>query len=205
LESPRDLSIVKRDATAVGEHPATAATLADELLVVRCQLGEGHAFEELVARWHVPLWRYLYRVTGDDHAAGDCLQEVWVRVWRGLARLRDGGKLRAWLFGIARRVLMDRLRDKYASARLEPLDDVEAVTLAAAPPVTEEGDLDVLETELANMPVVEREVLVLFYLKELSLAELAEILDIPLGTVKSRLFRARGMLRERVTARGVSR
>jgi DNA-directed RNA polymerase specialized sigma24 family protein len=135
-----------------------------ELLAVRCQLGEREALDALVARWHLPLWKYARRLTGSEAAADDAVQDVWLRVLRGLPGLREPAHLRPWIFGIARRVLMDRLRAQYA----------------------------------APMPVLEREVLVLFYLDELSLAELADVLAIPVGTAKSRLFRARRILRARL-------
>ena len=72
---------------------------ADELLVVRCQLGEPDAFDALIARWHGPLWRYIRRMTGHDEEAQDIEQEVWLRVIRGIARLQDGSRLRGWLLG----------------------------------------------------------------------------------------------------------
>jgi RNA polymerase sigma factor (sigma-70 family) len=186
--------------------PGRGDTTADELLVVRCQLGEHAAFEELIARWHTPLWRYLRRLAGEDDAAADCIQEVWLRVWRGIAGLREGGRLRAWIFGIARRVVMDRLRAKYADVRMVPVDMTEMAdvpeTSAAAPHAETEEDIDLVHEELARMPFVEREVLVLFYLKELTLGELADVLAVPIGTIKSRLHRARGMLRERLATKG---
>jgi RNA polymerase sigma-70 factor (ECF subfamily) len=165
----------------------------DELLVVRCQLGEAGAFDALIARWHQPLWSYVRRMTGNDADAEDLAQEIWIRVIRGIARVRDGARLRGWLFGIARRVLMDRLRRAYAAP---PEADVDVGTLPAEiDPVDSEADLASLEAALDTLPVVERDVLTLFYLRDLSLAELADALDVPVGTVKSRLFRARRMLR----------
>lgn len=167
-----------------------------ELLAVRCQLGEREALDALVARWHLPLWKYARRVTGTDDAASDAIQEAWLRVLRGLPGLREPARLRPWIFGIARRVLMDRLRAQYAAPAIADVDDLAEL----ADPRGGQGDLDLdlLHGELASMPVLEREVLVLFYLDELSLAELADVLAIPLGTAKSRLFRARRILRERL-------
>ena len=69
----------------------------------------------LIARWHEPLWRYLRRLSGNDDAARDLAQDTWMRVFRGIARLREPAKLRPWLFGIARNVAMDRLRAQYAA------------------------------------------------------------------------------------------
>lgn len=175
----------------------------DELLAIRCQLGEPAAFDALIARWHEPLWKYLRRLTGDDDAAAEAVQDAWLRILRGMPRLRDAGRLRAWIFGIARRVVMDRLREKYAEpARVSP-DDVDLAAADDAIDLREE--LALLQEELARLPVPEREVLVLFYLEELTLLEIAEVAGIPAGTVKSRLFRARRALRDQLILKGVKR
>jgi RNA polymerase sigma-70 factor (ECF subfamily) len=166
---------------------------ADELLVVRCQLGEPDAFDALIGRWHRPLWRYIRRMTGHDEEAQDVEQEVWLRVIRGIARLQDGSRLRGWLFGIARRALMDRLRREYATPILSDVDPGDLV--AESESIDNEADLAALEAALDTLPAVERDVLTLFYLRDLSLAELADALNVPVGTVKSRLFRARRLLR----------
>lgn len=181
------------------EHDTSGAD--DEWLVVRCQLGERVAFDELIAKWQGPLSTYVQRVGADDDAAREVVQDTWIRVIRGIARLRDGTRLRAWLFGIARRVLMDRWRAKYAAPQAADLD---LASLPAGEDVPDrEGDLAAMEHELARLPLVEREVLTLFYLDELSLADVADVLGVPPGTVKSRLFRARRMLRHELEQRGL--
>lgn len=178
-------------------------TAEDELLAIRCQLGERAAFDDLIARWHGPLWAFLRRLTGNDDAAREVLQEVWLRVIRGISRLRDGSKLRAWLFGIARRTLMDRLREQYARTRTVDLD-VDVDEIPTEPPVGEIDDLDALERALEQLPLLEREAVTLFYLQELSLNDIADALKVPVGTVKSRLFRGRRLLRQRMTEGGSS-
>ncbi len=180
--------------------PDPRARQEDEWLAVRCQLGETDAFDELIARWHGPLWTYVRRMVGQDDEAKDVLQDVWVKAVRGIARLRDGAHLRAWLFGIARRTLMDRLRRRYATPAT---NDVELANLPAEDDAPDrEMDLAALDDALAALPLVERETLTLFYLRELSLAEVAEALNVPAGTVKSRLFRGRRLLRDRLSPRG---
>ena len=166
---------------------------ADELLAIRCQLGERAAFTDLINRWHEPLWRYLRRLAGSNEAADDLVQDTWLRVMRGIAGLRDAARVRPWLFGIARRVAMDRLRAQYA----RPHDDEAQIDEIAALPVDDEleSDLEALEAGLASLPVRERETLALFYLRELSIEEMSALLGVPAGTVKSRLFRARELLR----------
>ncbi|MGH8638604.1 MAG: RNA polymerase sigma factor [Burkholderiales bacterium] len=168
---------------------------------MRCQLGEPAAFDTLIARWHEPLWRYARRVTGDASAADDLVQEVWLRVLRGIGELRDRGKLRSWVFGIARRVLMDRLRARYATPEHVALEADDLASTDDSTDLTEA--LGLMQEELAELPLVEREVLVLFYLEELTLGELADVLEIPTGTIKSRLFRARRLLRDQLTKKGL--
>jgi RNA polymerase sigma factor (sigma-70 family) len=169
----------------------SADQLRDELLVVRCQLGEPQAFDELVQTWSGPLLQHVQRVAGRD-IADDVAQEVWLRALRGIVRLRDGAKLRPWLFGVAHHVLMDRLRLRYAEN--EALDGIANEPAAEASGWSE--PLELLDDRLTQLPVVERETLSLFYLEELSLLRIAEIQGVPTGTVKSRLFRARAMLRQ---------
>jgi RNA polymerase sigma-70 factor (ECF subfamily) len=175
----------------------------DEWLVVRCQLGERQAFDELLERWSQPLWKYVRRLSNTNDAADEVLQNVWLKVLRGIHTLRDPSKLRAWLFGLARRTLMDRLREQYAAPEQADIDGLDLAASEASDGV--ETDLAAVEQELARLPVVEREVLTLFYLQELSLDEVAELLDVPVGTVKSRLFRARRLLRREIENNGIER
>lgn len=178
-------------------------TRADELLVVRCQLGERAAFDALAARWYQPLWRYARNLTGNDAAADDATQDIWVGALRGIDGLRDGARLRSWLFGIGHRVLMSRLRKQYG--RLECADAVPDDHPAPDEHETilHELALSVLMDELGRLPLLEQEVLTLFYLRELSLDDVSQVLGIPPGTVKSRLHRARKMLRQHLDRKGV--
>jgi RNA polymerase sigma factor (sigma-70 family) len=177
--------------------------LRQELLVVRCQLGEREAFDELVERWHLPIWRYVRRLVSDDSDAEEITQEVWLRILRGILALGDPAGLPAWIFTIARRTVMDRLRSRYAQPALVPLEEEETSALYG----TEEPDLrwmdeDILEQALLELSPMEREVLVLFHLRELSLREVAVVLGVPTGTVKSRLSRARTALEQLLRRKG---
>jgi len=178
------------------------SALADELIAIRCQLGERAAFDQLVRRWHEPLCRYVRGVVPDEDAAAEVVQEIWLRILRGIPGLRDPSRLRAWVFGIARRTLMDRLRARYREPEPLSLEDVDPP--AAAEAVNIADDLQLLQEEIARLPLVEREVIVLFHLDELTLAEISDLISIPIGTVKSRLFRARRLLREQLIDRRVN-
>ncbi|HEY0624329.1 RNA polymerase sigma factor [Sphingomonas sp.] len=164
----------------------------DELLVIRCQLGERAAFDALVARWAAPVAAHARRVTQDGDAAAELTQDIWLRVFRGLGRLRDPQRFRSWLFGIAHRAFADSLRRRYAAP---PLAGEDADTLIDEM-VPDHENVDRIERGLARLPPVEREILTLFYLQELSIGEIAEALAIAQGTVKSRLHRARKLLRD---------
>lgn len=169
----------------------------DALIAVRCQLGDVDAFDELVSRFHPPLLTYARRLTGSEDAAADAVQEIWLRVIRAMPRLREPRRLRSWIFGVAHRALMDRFRHQYANPEVTGTD----LSDAAAQPedVTTEERSEAVDAALATLPLAEREVVTLFYLQELTLADIAAALDLPVGTVKSRLFRARRSLRAALT------
>lgn len=169
---------------------------ADTLLVLRCQLGEPAALDALVRRWSEPLHRYATRLADDPGEAMDLAQDVWLRVLRGLVGLREPARFRAWMFGIAHRVFSDRLRARYA---MPIADDAALDALPAGGTDPEQLELGrALVACISTLPLAEREATLLFHVEGLSLAEVAIALAVPVGTVKSRLFRARNLLRQRL-------
>jgi RNA polymerase sigma factor (sigma-70 family) len=167
----------------------------DAVLAVRCQLGDTDAWETLVRRWHPRLWRFIARMLSDRTAVEDALQSVWLRVVRTLVQLREPEKLTAWLYGIARRTVADRLREHY---RHPPPDEVGEI------PDWDRGiemltAVDAVEMGLGRLHPADREAVVLHYLEELPIAEVAEICGVPPGTIKSRLHRARRVLHSTLT------
>lgn len=163
----------------------------DELLAIRCQLGERDALDELIERYADRLRAFVRRVANSESEADDLVQDAWLRVLRALPGLRDPARLRAWLFGIAHRVIIDRLRSRYAEPAHATVDElVDNADLQAA-----HLRHDQVERGLAVLAPPEREAVVLFYLEQLSLAEIAEVATVPVGTVKSRLHRARAQIR----------
>lgn len=159
----------------------------DALLAVRCQLGEAAAWDELVLRWHPRLWRFVSRMVPGRAAAEDVLQVVWLRAMRSLVRLREPTRLAAWLYGLARAAVADRLRGQYRRpppAEFDGRPDADATSDAV-------DVADEVEAVLDRLHPADREVLVLHYLEERPVGEVARICDVPAGTVKSRLHRAR--------------
>jgi RNA polymerase sigma-70 factor (ECF subfamily) len=179
--------------------PEHSESLEQELLAIKCQLGEPAAFDELVARWHGPLWQYIRQMVDGNELADEILQESWLRILRGIANLREPASLVAWMFGIARRVLMNRFREKYRQSRFIedstcelPVDDPDAERVELKDQIR-----DMLQ-KLKCLPVQQRELLSLYYLENLSVNQLVQVLGVPAGTVKSRLYNARKTLRQQI-------
>ena len=91
------------------EQDATHRARTDALLVVRCQLGERAAFDDLVRRWSEPLHRYALRLAQDPEVARDITQEVWLRVLQGLGRLHDSANFRAWMRRVHSGIYLEEL------------------------------------------------------------------------------------------------
>jgi len=168
-----------------------AQDVVDELLVMRCQDGDAEALDMLVGRWQKRLWRHAFRLTGRRDAAWEVLQEAWLGIVRGIGRLADPACFRRWAYRVVTHKAIDWVRrsDRRRSDR-NLADPV------AAPPATADPDAAAdLQTVLAHLPDEQRALVSLRYFEELSVIEIAEVLDIPAGTVKSRLHDARAALR----------
>jgi len=138
------------------------------------------------------LRRYARAMLGDRAAADDLVQDTLERAWSRIGQWRAGSDLRAWLFGIMHNLRVDQLRRPNLPTHSIDEDDFEVPTRA-----TQNDRLEVrdLESVLRQLPDEQREVLLLVALEELSYAEVADTLGIPLGTVMSRLARGRERLR----------
>ena len=133
---------------------------------------------------------YLRRSFGGADPAEDLLHETFVQALRGLDRLNEAASPRAWLFGIARRVGMAARRRR----RMEPL----ATDPAAAQPEEADRRLERMRRSIAGLSVPQREALELRLMEDLSYEEMAAVLEVPVGTVRSRLHNAVRTLRQRM-------
>ena len=95
--------------------------IADELLVLRCQEGDIAAFEQLVERWQERLWRHAWRLTGDENAAWDALQETWIGISRGLGRLVEPAAFPGWAYQIVSHKCRDWLRRQRRHREIDEL------------------------------------------------------------------------------------
>lgn len=167
----------------------------DEYLVVLSQAGSVHALDGLVRRWTPRLLRYAARVLGGSsdsaEAAHDVVQDTWIGVLRGLRGLRDPAQFPAWIYGIATRKCADVVRTNKRRRRFAVESAVGWEEEAGVAP---EDQID-LATAIRGLPPMHRAVIHLFYREEMSVEEIASILEIPAGTVKSRLHHARESLR----------
>lgn len=139
------------------------------------------------------LRRYARAMVGNRAAADDLVQDTLERAWSRLAQWRPGSDLRAWLFGIMHNLRVDQLRRPGLNTL--QMDSDEECTVPIRATQTDRLELSDLELALARLPEEQRAVLLLVALEEMSYEEVARSLEIPLGTVMSRLSRGRERLR----------
>lgn len=156
--------------------------------VLQAQSGNNTALNELFKSVQEPLFRYVVSLVRDQHLAEDILQEVFIRIYRKLKWLREPEAFRAWSYQIASREAFRHLsREQRWSDQIR-----DEATLAAFPATGSESEfprelIESLPQLVEKLSPASRAVVVLFYLHELSLVETAAVLEIPLGTAKSRL------------------
>ena len=175
---------------------------ADQPIIERCLAGEEAAWEELVRVHTRRVYAICFRFTGSDHKAQDLTQEVFLRVFRSLKNFRAGeGSFSVWLGRLARNLLIDDYRKNKLDRASDSLEDrlptIENTTAAAA---RADGMLagreasEMLQAALQKLSPELRETVILRDLEELEYREIAQVLEIPEGTVKSRLNRGRADL-----------
>ncbi len=184
----------------------------DEQLIERIQQGEIRCFADLVDRHKDRALTVAVRLLRRREDAEEAVQDAFVRAFRGLAEFRGESRFSTWFYRILYNICLTRLRRGPAGqVRMTvSIDDPDADEPAAA--VVDEGDdpldqLDINETraiiaeEMARLPERFRLPVTLFYVNDMSYEEIAAVLDAPIGTVKTNLFRGRVALREQVRAR----
>ena len=175
-----------------------ARRVRDGWIACRCQLGEPGAFDLLVAEMERPLLGYIIKLLGNEDAALDVLQEVWMKVFRGIGALRAPEAVRTWLYRVARGTAPNRVRQDAARFRgEEPLGETPDEAFDATEAGMGFGQDQVLEVHRAldRLEARHREVLVLLFLEQLTVDEIAAIVGVPPGTVKSRIHSAKKALR----------
>jgi RNA polymerase sigma-70 factor (ECF subfamily) len=186
-------------ATARGRGDISDDAQLDELTLRRAQRGDERAWRDLIARFERPVHALVYRLLAgrSRHRAPDLTQETFVRVLKALPNFDPGGpaSLQTWILTIATRLTLNEMRKP------------ETVSLGHEPPARERADADAerkrlgaaIAAGIGELPDAQRAVLVLREYHELEYEEIADALEIDVGTVKSRLSRARAALREYLT------
>ncbi len=164
--------------------------MSESWLIRRILRGDKRAGEEFVTAHYPAIFRLLRFLTGKSDIAEDLTQQTFVRAWQSLATFRSEAKLSTWLHRIAYHEYTHWLRDRHEHLTLD------AAAHLTAPERDEEWSTLVLPQALAQLTPELREAFLLFHVQELSIREAASLLEIPSGTVKSRLFTARLRLRE---------
>jgi RNA polymerase sigma-70 factor (ECF subfamily) len=166
----------------------------DEYLVASARTGDQAALSRLVTRWQPRLLRHAWRLLGDVERARDRIQEAWLEILRGLGRLEDVAAFPAWAYRIVtRRCQREYERGAREREVIEPEDRDAAETTPMPEGITGESaaELSIVLRAIGSLPGPQRAALALFYLEELSVAEIAIATDVPPGTVKTRLMHAR--------------
>ena len=169
-------------------------TIYSELLVLRCRRRETGAIKELIGHWEDRLFYFVRGLVGDEEDAWDILQETWVTVIRKIGSLENPRGLNAWLYRIARLTALSHLRGVYSESVRRDENAREADT-DDDPDQLRVDDIEQVHFGLKRLTLPHREVLTLHFLEDLPVDEIAEVLDIPPGTVKSRLYYAKRALR----------
>jgi RNA polymerase sigma-70 factor (ECF subfamily) len=176
--------------------PVNAA--GERALVERCRSGDEGAFQELVDRYKDLVFALIARTVQDRSHAEDLSQEVFLRVHRGLPYFRGEARLSTWIYRIVANVC---LQDQSRSRRTVSLDAFDDATRSVVLPSTKDrqfGDLELrdrLEKAIARLPPNYRLLVAAHYLQGVQYEDLAEALELPLGTVKTQLHRAKQQLR----------
>ena len=159
--------------------------------------GSQRTVQRLVDDHYVALYRYAYRLTGSADQAGDLTQETFCRAQAQFGQLRDINRAKAWLFSILRNAYLHRVRadQQHRQVSLDCVGELPGQSDGELPEVEPER----LQAILQELPEGFRTPLVLFYFDDFSYRDIAEQMDLPIGTVMSRLARAKAQLRQRLT------
>ncbi|HUW18709.1 MAG TPA: RNA polymerase sigma factor [Sedimentisphaerales bacterium] len=168
--------------------PDERSDIEDQLLVMDAQDGDTRAMEKLVSRWQKRLWQYAYRLTGSTDGAWDVTQESWLGIIKGLRKLHDAVDFKAWAYRITTNKTIDWINKSRAVRRVS-IEDIQD------PQQKQKKDTGAKEL-LKKLDMKKRLVLSLYYFEQLSVPEISAALNIPTGTVKSRLHNARKELKE---------
>ncbi len=171
-----------------------------DLMVITAQQGNSKAFGVLYRHYLSPLVGFAHKLSGDSEIANDAVQDAWVKAAKNIRQLNDPRTFKSWIYRLVRWKTLDLLRS--ANKRNQRLEVFDETSIADNQP-SEKSEQNVANYDLSvvdfidSLPKVEKEMIHLFYIEDFRVAEIAAILNIPTGTVKSRLNRARNILKQK--------
>jgi RNA polymerase sigma-70 factor (ECF subfamily) len=158
----------------------------EQRLIRRAKLGEAAAFTELIQEHQGRLFGFLFRICGKRELCEDMVQEAFVRVLRNIERFDERYRFSTWLFTIGRRLLLNALQKNRPLSESEWVESRESQARVS----------ELLDEAMEVLSPIQREIVLLYHHNEHAVAEIADLLDMPAGTIKSHLHRARGRMRE---------
>jgi RNA polymerase sigma-70 factor, ECF subfamily len=202
-------------ATTVGELASAIGMRQEEAsIVAELKAGSEDAYSWLIAQYHQPIYSLVYRIVDDPADAPDTVQEVFLKVFKGINRFNGESSLKTWIYRIALHEASNRrrwwFRHKGREQSIEPKDDVETGTSSARDTLVDSGASPLecvmrgqlrakVEEVLKELQEPYRTTVILRDIEELSYEQIAEVMEVSLGTVKSRLVRGRDALKRRLT------
>ena len=167
------------------------------LLISRARGGDREAFGELVEQYRDNVYRLAYRMCGNAYDADEAAQEAFVAAWRALPNFRGDAKFSTWLYRLTTNAAIDVMRREKRHQTVGDGEMVDVADDADSPQETVERteQQEAVQKALSTLSEEYREVLLLRYMEELDYAEIAEVLQLPSGTVKSRINRAKAALK----------
>jgi RNA polymerase sigma-70 factor, ECF subfamily len=182
---------------------------SDEELVEACLAGEESAFDVLVGRWEKRIRGAIYRFIGSEDDARDLCQEAFLKAYKSLGSFKQEARFSSWLYQIALNLCRDRLRRRRGRTMVS-LDELEEGGAAMTMPgpsaldLLQERDMSRLVAgAIASLADEQREVIILKEYQGLTFLEIAQVLDMPISTVKTRLYRGLDQLRTRLEHQGI--
>ena len=188
-------------AAALPARAAAVETSSDDMLVARIGEGDRLAMQTLFARHRTPVYRWLLRFVGNETLAEDLVSDVFLDVWRQASRFEGRSSVSTWLLAIARFKAISARRRRTDAELDESVESTVADTADDPAVVLEKKNRDeVLRAALTRLSAEHKEIIDLVYYHEKSVDECAQIIGVPAGTVKTRMFYARRKLAELVQA-----
>lgn len=166
--------------------------------MLQCQEGDGNALKELIGRWQPRFGRLAWRLTADREAAHDIVQDTWLAIVRGINKLDDPARFRTWAYRIVSNKCADWTRRRVVQRKVakDLQNEASSVTNDFTDDKDTESETNRMRNALAKLPDEQRAMLSLHYLDGMNVREISRVLDVPTGTIKSRLYHARKRLKE---------